>query len=449
MVIDSENSYIKFLNENSVGRCIFYIVSENNNTHGAVSNPLLLFVKNIDTDKIFIVNVNHYDLIFSIDKNRLINDLNNLYCTKFVLNKKRFIHILPLLNLKDLELIDFINDGKIDENDNMVDGYNFYYRKFGNVKNINSIIPLSIHNKEFENICEVYKKKILTFKEDESYTNINDNIIENLGKIERNGIFIDKDIFLDAFKEKSVIPINNYVYTEYNVYTSTGRPSNCFGGINYSALNKENGCRKSFVSRHGDDGMLFLVDYSAYHPHIVAKLIKYDLPNDVYGYLGKYYFDKDELNNDEFKMSKNITFQCMYGNIPKELLDIPYFKKMNEYITHRWEFFNENGYVETPIYKRRITNKHITDPSPNKLFNYILQASETEFGMVVLSNIHTYLETKKTKVVLYTYDSFLYDINKYDGKQTLLDIKKIMSESGFPVKCYIGCDYDKMITINI
>ena len=36
-------------------------------------------------------------------------------------------------------------------------------------------------------------------------------------------------------------------YTEYNLYTSTGRPSNKFGGVNFAALNKEDGSRNSFV----------------------------------------------------------------------------------------------------------------------------------------------------------------------------------------------------------
>ena len=91
--------------------------------------------------------------------------------------------------------------------------------------------------------------------------------------------------------------------------------------------------------------MLFMIDYSAYHPHIVAQLINYSLPSSAYEYLGRYYYGKEELSKDEIKTSKNVTFQCMYGNIPDELLEIPYYKKMKEYINHRWDFFNEYGYV--------------------------------------------------------------------------------------------------------
>ncbi len=38
-------------------------------------------------------------------------------------------------------------------------------------------------------------------------------------------------------------------WTEYHPYTLTSRPSNNFGGINYAALNKDDGSRDRFVSR--------------------------------------------------------------------------------------------------------------------------------------------------------------------------------------------------------
>jgi len=449
MIVNTENKYDKFLNDNSSGRCIFHIIKDSDLVHSVISRPIALIVRNVNNNQNYIININHYDEEFKVSEERLINDLNDLNCSKFVIDKKSFTHILPILNLKDLRLNDFIKEGKSDELPHSVSGYNFYYNKYRTLKNINDIIPLSVHSEVFDLICDDYEDCVIDFKEDDSYVNINTHIIENLQKIESNGLYVDNDLFLSKFGDKSVEPIDNKVYTEYNIYTATGRPSNRFGGVNYAALNKEDDSRKSFISRYGDNGMLYLVDFSAYHPHIVAKLINYPLPNEAYRYLGKYYSGKDELTDDELKSSKNLTFQCMYGNIPKELLDIPYFKKMSDYISHRWSYFNEFGYVETPIYKRRITNKHISDPNPNKLFNYILQASETEFGMSILSDINMYLNNKQTKVILYTYDSLLFDVHKDDGKATLNDIKKIMNSSGFPVKCYIGNNYDQMISVNI
>lgn len=449
MVITNESEYINFLNENFNGKCIIHIVTNNDTCHGVVSFPLAIFIKNINLDKVYTINISHYDLDFSIPKERLINDLNNLYCTKFVLDKKKFIHILPLLNLKDLQLIDFIRNGNVDEPVYLTKNYKFYYTKFKDFYEINNAIPIVIHQEIFDNICKFYEETIEYFNEDDEYKNVNDNIIDNLQKIEANGLYVDNKIFNTFFDGKLINHNNNCVYTEYNIFTSTGRPSNRFGGINYAALPKDTGCRSSFVSRNAKDGMLLLIDYSAYHPHIVARLINYNLPKDAYKHLGQHYFGKDELTDDDIKTSKNITFRYMYGNIPNDLLQIPFFNKMNEYIAHRWKFFIDNNYVETPLFKRRITTKHITDPNPNKLFNYILQASETEFGMSVLSNLNTYLKDKLTKVILYTYDSLLFDVHSADGKQTLTDIKHIMESSEFPVKCYIGHDYNNMIYVNI
>jgi len=140
----------------------------------------------------------------------------------------------------------------------------------------------------------------------------------------------------------------------------------------------------------------------------------------------------------------------MYCNIPNELLEIPFYGKMKQYIDHRWNFFEKYGYVETPIFKRQITKNHINNPSPNKLFNYILQASETEFGIQSLAQVNQYLKDKTTKAVLYTYDSILFDVHKQDKRDTLLHIKSLMENNKqFPVKCFIGTNYDNMTKINL
>jgi DNA polymerase I-like protein with 3'-5' exonuclease and polymerase domains len=294
-------------------------------------------------------------------------------------------------------------------------------------------------------------KRVQKLKLDDSFYNINSTITENLRILEHNGLKVDVELFNRHFENKTVKDKDGFVYTQYNLYTATGRPSNRFGNVNYSALNKENGCRSSFISRYGDDGMLFMIDYSAYHPHIVAKLINYNLPQNAYEYLGRLYYGKDDLTEDEIKASKNLTFQCMYGNIPSELLEVPYFKKMSDYIAHRWLFFCEHGYVETPVYKRRITTNHINEPNPNKLFNYILQASETEFGMQSLVRVNEYLDSnkKQTKAILYTYDSVLFDCHKDDKRDTLIELKRLMSNNQFPIKCYIGRNYNEMIIADI
>ena len=64
-----------------------------------------------------------------------------------------------------------------------------------------------------------------------------------------------------------------------------------------------------------------------------------------------------------------------------------------------------------------------------------MQSLETSRNILILKDILRYLQTKKTKAVLYTYDSILFDFCKEDGKETLEDIKEILeSDSKYPVK---------------
>ena len=46
-----------------------------------------------------------------------------------------------------------------------------------------------------------------------------------------------------------------------------------------------------------------------------------------------------------------------------------------------------------------------------------------------------YLRTKKSKLVLYTYDAIVIDFSKQDGQETLVELERILSQEGkFPTK---------------
>jgi len=77
---------------------------------------------------------------------------------------------------------------------------------------------------------------------------------------------------------------------------------------------------------------------------------------------------------------------------------------------------------------------------PLKLFNYYIQATETETNIRVINEIQQYLGHKKTKLVLYIYDAFIFDFSKEDHKHVLLDLHTILSEK-FPVKIKTGRHY--------
>ena len=52
-------------------------------------------------------------------------------------------------------------------------------------------------------------------------------------------------------------------------------------------------------------------------------------------------------------------------------------------------------------------------------------------------------------MILYTYDSILFDVPLSEAKYVLPDIKNVLESGGFPVKCKVGNIYSKMKTISL
>lgn len=454
VIVKSESEYAEFLSD--INRSILFLeaVVSKSGIHNAINDVLCLFIYNHTKSKSYCLNLSHQDCKCLLkDKYIIIKDILKKASKTFVLDKKKYIHLFKENDFYDLLITEFQTNNT--KEDVSLENCGFLSRKFGYGDKfiyLNQVLPLVKQMEIFEEKYKQYKDEISTFHTDKAFSNINGIITETLAQLESNGLCVNPKEFNKHFGDKGVQPVEDKVYTEYNIFTSTGRPSNRFFGINYAALNKEDGCRKSFVSRFGKDGMLLVIDYSAYHPHIIANLVNYKditFETDVYDFLGRLYLKKDKLTEADIKKSKNITFQNLYGGIRKEYRAIPFFKEIEQYIEHRWKFFKENGYVETPVWKRKITDKHIVDANPNKLFNYILQASETEFSLQNINRVNEYLKNKKTCVILYTYDAILLDACKDDKHQTLKDVKQMMIDNQFPVKCYSGNNYHEMSLISL
>ena len=239
---------------------------------------------------------------------------------------------------------------------------------------------------------------------------------------------------------------NGVEYTKYNLWSITGRPSNAFGGINYAALNKEDGTREKFISRFSK-GKLVEFDFDAYHLRLISKMIDYKLPDtSIHSYLGKYYFGKELITADEYNESKSVTFKILYGGVPKEFENIPFFSKVKHYIFKIWDIYKRKGYVETPIFKRKVHAENLKDRDikPQTLFNYMIQAMETEQNVIIIKSIQEILKEYQTKLILYTYDALLFDLHPDETKL----LKIIKKEMVYPVKCKTGHNYNKMETYN-
>jgi hypothetical protein len=169
-------------------------------------------------------------------------------------------------------------------------------------------------------------------------------------------------------------------------------------------------------------------------------LIGHEFTEDsIHQTLGKYYFSKDDLTEEEYKKSKEITFRQLYGGIEEQYKDIKFFSLLNSFIEKEWEKYNRFRALALPT--GRIIKK---TEGMNKLrvFNYIVQNMETMHNVSRIQKLHELLKNKKSQLVLITYDSFLFDLSVEDGKQTLESIKSILQEESFIVKHKYGKNYN-------
>ncbi|HUW47142.1 MAG TPA: hypothetical protein VMW36_00130 [Patescibacteria group bacterium] len=377
--------------------------------------------------------------------------MSNKTRRRWALDAKSFFQLLPISGVLDANLCGFLKDNEILElSDYDTSAHHLIRKNSGGLGQVNRAIPLMKHKESFDDLCDDMKGMIRKFEVDDSFTRFNDLIIHTLGNIEKNGIYVDAATFEKHFNQKP--NDKGLVFSQYNVYTSTGRPSNRFGGVNYAALNHKDGSRSSFVSRYGKDGCMVVIDYTAFHPRIICNLTDYPIPveTDIYEYLAKLYFQKKEADETDITNAKLLTFRQLYGGVEEKYAHIKYLANLKMYIDEKWDFFQKNGYVPTPIFGRKITDKHIQDPNPAKLFNYILQAVEGEVSIPKVQTVLDYLHMKKTKAVLYTYDAVLYDFHRDDGIETLREIRNIMSSNGaFPMKTYMGHSYHDVRLVSI
>ena len=121
---------------------------------------------------------------------------------------------------------------------------------------------------------------------------------------------------------------------------------------------------------------------------------------------------------------------------------------MHDYIEKIWIKYNNDDFLESDIYNRRISKNNLSNMNKNKLFNYYIQLLETETNMKVLSSLVPAMKNYKSKLVLYSYDSFLLDFCIKDGLNSIKEIKDIIEQNGrYPTKVSWGKDYDSMVDI--
>jgi hypothetical protein len=386
-----------------------HIIPTNENYHPALQNISLIYVRWIKGHKGYILCINHSEsLSLSItDILDKLSKVNNLY----TLDKKAVLHHFPTLSpqLIDVQLISSyhtLQDINVEQYESKVE--TDFKRKYY-TEAPSTLIPIAKHYEKYENIYDHIEQTINKISEDlEPYAFLNHYVAPLFYNIEKQGIKLNKEPFIEHFK---TLPNPKFsvskgkIYTQYNLNTLTGRPSNAFNGINFAALNKTNGERAAFIP---ENDFLVEIDFKAYHPTIIAKLAGYEFTGNIYDQLA------NEFSGSTPETIKELVFQQLYGGVRKEFQDKPFFSQVNDYTNRLW---SDNGVIGTQFGKR-FTKSIIENPTPQKLLNYIVQNTETIFNVVQFSAIVNLLKDKKTKIILYTYDSILLD---YDSSENLLD----------------------------
>ena len=416
--------------------------------HYQVNSISLLYLYDLTTDKECIVSFNHSEAL-SIDESLL----TKLLCASkecFVLNLKYILSKVTCAHMYDANLVIYFTTNKpIDLEEYNTPVHEYFNQKYSNLKDLNHLIPIVKQHEKFGDIIKEYKELFKSFNIDEAFIKYN-TAIKTLNKIEVNGLYVNSDILKETFPNVTIT--NDFVYSEYNPYTTTGRPSNRFDSVNYAALNKESGVRKAFKSRFGNDGFLLQFDYDAYHIRLLGELLNYDFPGKInmHEYFGRQYFGKDILTPEEYDQSKGITFKLLYGGIEKEFLEIPFFKLVDDFTKTNWKLYRDQRYLETPIYKRTLKNTFFSEMNSQKLLNYLIQSLEMEETLAILDTLTSFNEGYKSKLILYTYDSITIDFHKDDGGKYIKKCQDILECNGkYPVKVQAGYDYQLLKNVTL
>ena len=380
-----------------------------------------LFIRVVNTN--FILIYNHID-----GKSHHL-DLSTSTQPKWVWNKKGLLQTdTNIQNIFDISNYNFFEGGKLIPDEVQNQSFISHYIRMGIRENLGKIAPLMKWGEYLKSFVDKFNLPT------PSKSWIGDTMIPLLSEIERYGVRVDGKKFIDRYPQATKHLKGDTLYTEYNPYTITSRPSNRFGGINFSALNKKDGTREVFIPK--ENHIFLQMDYDAYHPRIIGKLVKYDLPDtSVHQWLADQY-------GVDYGEGKGITFQLLYGGIPEEFDSIPYYKKVREYIEVLWEESSKKGYLST--HNRNIPLSSIEGVNPQKLFNYLLQATETELNMGIMEKVLEFIKQTNIELTLYTYDSFLFSFPIDTPKEHALKLKEIAESFGFPIKVDWGTDYSKI-----
>lgn len=396
------------------------------NTHPIHNDVLFLYLNMYDD--VYVLPLNTYDCI-NLPAKEVFRILEIpsacVYNLRYLLQTLKRVDV----SCRDLEMLYWYEYNQVPQLDVTIPPRSAYGRVMSTFKAIYRAIPTPVLADEIHSFHQKYFGDDAIY--DHDIAEYQSCLLSSLNYIERYGLYTE----------------HGMEYTQYHPYTLTGRPSNTFGGINYGALNKDDGSRSRFVSRYGSDGILIQFDYTAFHVKLIASLIGYHLPHNVniHEYLGKMYFQKNSLTEEEYHKAKAQTFKILYGGIPQEYQAYPFFQRTQNLIDTMWDAFQMDGEIATFVFNRPLYKSNLSDMHKMKLFNYLLQSFETEFNIQKICELR---DAGLEGLMLYTYDSFLFDVPSTNMNSFIASVKAILETDGMTVSVSVGNDYGNMVDVS-
>lgn len=441
-IVESDEQLESLLSRCKRGGCYFNLVRSNDYFHPALTFLVAAYFRPLSDKEGYIVPLYHEEGL-----NRELKDVQEILNSSpitYVLDKKSLLyHVRLTRRCVDLNMLEAMTRfQKLDINTHKVSTYNWYYNRYGGWENLNRLIPLSKLFEQEEEIYSQIKNKIVPPEEfPPGFNFYNEDATKLYFLVEQNGIKVDVQGFLEKFKPTNPDFSIRYerVYTNYNLYNTTSRPTNSFNAVNFLAIPHSVEARRVFKPSPGN---LFVeLDWDAYHVRLVADQIGYSKLNPQESghlQLARQYFGKQDISPEEYGKAKQSNFQAIYGSVPEEYKHLEYFKGVQKYIDDLWRVYSKEKAVANPLSGKLFT-KELKEMRPSKLMNYMVQSLETARNVLVLKKVLRYLSSKKSKLVLITYDSFLLDWNQSEP-EVLSDVKDLMEESvegknvKFPIK---------------
>lgn len=446
-IVESEKQLQRLRDLSYLKDCYVDVVTTNDDIHPALTSVVAVYIRpfeeEIDPETQEVVGWKH-GYIIPVDHNEglcvdlsVIQEILDMYETVYVLDRKETLYFLNHRNFIDINLL-----WSMEENCRLSyfvreRTYNWFYNRYGGRKDLNKIIPLAkIYEKCEDIFSQIEPVLVYDWREIPGFQYYNRLASNLFYLIEKEGIRVDTHEFVERFNVSNPdFSIDGEtVYTRYNLYNITGRPTNSFNSVNFLAIPKGIEFRRCFKPKNDE---FVQMDFDGYHVRLVSNLIDYEIPVDqkAHMYLAKQYFGKEEISKEEYGQAKQTNFQSIYGTIPEQFSHLEFFQKLKKFVDRLWKKYIDEGSVADPISGKSfsVVGMHSMDMRPTKLMNYLIQSYETTRNVERLYYVLKRLQGCRTKLILVTYDSVLLDWDERDGKELLEEIRTILQRGNFPV----------------